>query len=115
MIAYKGFQKGLICREYQFRKGKNVTKKANCRENGFHCAENPLNCLSYYPDTEDSEYYLVKAEGDLDEDGMDTKISCTEITVLQRLSKKDFFLHVLIYMADHPYRKWNGYVRRETA
>ena len=30
--------------------GLNITDKANCRANGFHCAENPLDCLSYYPD-----------------------------------------------------------------
>ena len=30
MIAYKGFQKGLTCRGYQFKVGMNVTDKANC-------------------------------------------------------------------------------------
>ena len=47
MIAYKGFRPGLICRGYQFVMGLNTTEKANCRENGFHCAEDPLDCLSY--------------------------------------------------------------------
>ena len=42
MIAYKGFLPGLICRGYQFRMGLNVTEKANCAHNGFHCAEDPL-------------------------------------------------------------------------
>ena len=46
MIAYKGFEKGLTCRDYQFRMGLNVTDKANCAQNGFHCAENPLDCLT---------------------------------------------------------------------
>ena len=45
MIAYKGFAPGLICRGYQFVPGLNKTEKANCRENGFHCAENPLDCV----------------------------------------------------------------------
>ena len=49
MIAYKGFLPGLICRGYQFRMGLNVTEKANCAHNGFHCAEDPLDCLRYYP------------------------------------------------------------------
>ena len=68
MLAYKGFHKGLICRNYQFSMGLNVTEKANCRVNGFHCAANPFDCLVHYPDTADSEYYLVNAEGDMDED-----------------------------------------------
>ncbi len=59
MIAYKGFRPGLICRGYQFVMGLNTTEKANCRENGFHCAEDPLDCLSYYSSLEHSEYYIV--------------------------------------------------------
>lgn len=113
VIAYKGFHKGLICMGYQFVMGKNVTEKANCRENGFHCAENPLDCLNYYPDIGNSEYCIVAAGGDLDEDGTDTKISCTELTILKRLTLKDFFLHVLVYMADHPKRKRGANVQME--
>ena len=59
MLAYKGFGPGQNCRGYSFLLGLNVTDKANCRENGFHCAENPLDCLSYYPDMEKSEYFIV--------------------------------------------------------
>ena len=77
MIAYKGFRPGLICRGYQFVMGLNTTEKANCRENGFHCAEDPLDCLSYYSSLEHSEYYIVNAGGDIDEDEHDSKIACT--------------------------------------
>ena len=102
MIAYKGFEKGLVCLGYQFFMGLNVTEKANCRANGFHCAENPLDCLTYYRNMDESEYYLVNAGGDIDEDGSDSKIACTELTILKKLSRKEFFLHVLAYMVDHP-------------
>ena len=81
MIAYKGFNPGLICKNYQFEMGINRTKEANCRANGFHCAANPLDCLSYYPDIHSSEYYIVDAGGDIDEDGDDSKISCTELNI----------------------------------
>ena len=30
MIAYKGFNKGLVCRGYQFQPGENITEEANC-------------------------------------------------------------------------------------
>lgn len=59
MIAYKGFHPGMVCIGYQFQMGLNVTKEANCRQNGFHCAEDPLDCLSYYSDVDHSEYYIV--------------------------------------------------------
>lgn len=112
MIAYKGFHPGLICRDYKFVMGLNVTEKANCRANGFHCAEDPLDCLSYYPNMAHSEYYLVNAGGDVDEDGHDSKISCTELTILKKLDREEFFLHALAYMMDHPGRKCNGSVMR---
>lgn len=113
MIAYKGFEPGLICRGYQFQMGLNVTDKANCRCNGFHCAENPLDCLTYYSDMSRSEYCLVDAGGDVDEDGCDSKISCTELTILKKLTRKEFFLHALAYMMDHPGRKCGGKVNRK--
>lgn len=115
MIAYKAFGQGLICRGYQFKMGLNRTDKANCAQNGFHCAENPLDCLSYYPDMEQSEYYIVNAGGDIDEDDHDSKISCTELTVLKKLTHRDFFLHGLAFMADHPLREWSCHVTKDKA
>ena len=113
MIAYKGFHPGLVCRDYQFVMGLNVTEKANCAANGFHCAENPLDCLSYYPNMNQSEYYLVNAGGDVDEDNCDSKISCTELTIMKKLEREEFFLHALAYMVDHPGREWNYRVQKE--
>lgn len=114
MIAYKGFAPGLVCLGYQFRMGLNVTDKANCAQNGFHCAEDPLDCLSYYSNMERSEYCLVSAGGDVDEDGRDSKISCTELTILKRLDQEDFFLHALAYMMDHPARKYSSHVTKDS-
>ena len=115
MIAYKAFQQGLICLEYKFKMGLNRTDKANCRQNGFHCAENPLDCLTYYPDMGSSEYYIVSAGGDIDEDDVDSKISCTELTVLKKLTRREFFLHGLAFMADHPLREWSSHVKKDRA
>lgn len=113
MIAYKGFKPGLVCRGYQFQMGKNVTDQANCRENGFHCAENPLDCLNHYQDMDKSEYYVVNAGGDLDEDSIDSKISCTELTILKKLTREEFFLHCLAYMANRPAREWCSLVCKD--
>ena len=113
MIAYKGFKTGLICLGYQFVMGKNVTEQANCGANGFHCAEDPLDCLSYYGDINHSEYCLVIPGGDIDEDQYDSKIACTELTVVKKLKREDFFLHALAYMVDHPARSWNCHVQKD--
>ena len=98
MLAYKGFEKGLICRGYQFKMGLNTTPEANCVQNGFHCAENPLDCLDYYSNMNTSEYYIVNAGGDVDEDDRDSKISCTELTIIKQISNKELILHGLAFM-----------------
>ncbi len=113
MIAYKGFRPGLICLGYQFVMGLNTTAEANCRANGFHCAENPLDCLSYYRDMEHSEYCLVRPGGDIDEDEDDSKIACTELTIIKKLEREEFFLHALAYMVDHPRREWSENVCKD--
>lgn len=114
MLAYKGFDKGLICRGYQFKMGLNVTEKANCVENGFHCAENPLDCLTYYPKLFDSEYFIVDAGGDIDEDNRDSKISCTHLKILKRLTPKELLLHALAYINDHPFREDSSHVEKDS-
>ena len=113
MLGYKGFHKGLRCMGYQYKMGLNVTEKAKAVAYGFHYAENPLDCLSYYPDMASSEYYIVDGTGDIDEDGKDSKIACTELTILKKLSKEEFVLHALAYMADHPRRQRNAKVCKD--
>ncbi len=49
----------------------------------------------------------------MDEDGRDSKISCTELTILKRLDREEFFLHALAYMMDHPGRKCSSKVMRD--
>ena len=115
MIAYKGMCPGMVCLGYQLKMGLNVTEQANCQANGFHCAANPMDCLRYYGDFQNSEYYLVRPCGDLDEDAVDSRISCTQLWVLRKLEPQEFFLHALAYMADHPQMPDGCDVKRERA
>lgn len=115
MRAFKGFRKDLTCLGFQFREDKiNRTEKANCAENGFHCAENPLDCFCYYSDWRNFVYYEVDAGGDLDEDAVDSKISCTEMRLVRRLSLEEMLFEAAVYMVEHPKRRWNYGVKKET-
>lgn len=105
--AYKAFEPGFVCRGVAFKGiGEvNVTEAANCVKNGWHCAEDPADCLRYYPDFKNSVYTIVNVGGDVDEDAVDSKISCTELTILRVLEPADYLLHILLYMAKHPKRE----------
>ena len=63
IMAYKGFEKDLSCTlgagRYQYKVGEwHEEDRAKCANTGLHCAENPLDCLNYYPDTENSVYCI---------------------------------------------------------
>lgn len=103
IIAYKGFDKDLSCtaggNRFQYELGTwNEETEANCARNGFHCAENPLDCLSYYPDWGSALYYLVLADGDIDEDANDSRISCTRLRLVKQLELPEFIAHSLRYI-----------------
>ena len=84
--------------------GLNVTKEANCAKNGWHCAENPLDCLSYFSWDGKNEFYLCVADGDIHESGNASVISCTELTVLKRLDLTEFVAAAVKYVILHPHR-----------
>ena len=49
MKAYKGFNKDMTCRGFQYEIGKEYeTDAADLCRIGFHACENPLDCFSHY-------------------------------------------------------------------
>lgn len=49
MKAYKGFNKDMICRGFQYKEGETYeTDAAKLCESGFHACEDPLDCFVYY-------------------------------------------------------------------
>ena len=105
MLVYKRMHRGQVCRGIQLHPGLNIERKANCAANGWHAAEDPLDCLAYYPNEKESEYWLCEAAGDIDEDGNDSKISCTHLTLVKKLTLEEFVLHAIAYMLRYPERR----------
>ena len=81
MKMYKGFDKNLKCRDFQYEIGKTYTEdKAELCEVGFHACEHPLDCLNYYAPGE-SRYCEVDLDDVTDEREDDSKRVGKKITV----------------------------------
>ena len=81
MKTYKGFDKNLKCRGFQYEIGKEYeTDTAKACESGFHACENPLDVFNYYPPV-DSRYCEVEQSGEFDKDSDDSKIASTKIKI----------------------------------
>ena len=88
MKAYKGFNKDMTCRGFQFEEGKTYEEKeAVLCKKGFHACENPLDCWGYY-DILNSVVHEVELEGVSDEREKDTKVCAKKIAVGARLDIK---------------------------
>ena len=83
IIAYKGFDKNLQCRGYQYKIGRRFNHKGKVEacESGFHACEYPLDVFGYYPPAE-SRFAVVKMSGDISrEENGDTKIASASIKI----------------------------------
>ena len=86
MIAYKGFNKDLTCRGFQYEIGKTYEEpKAVLCECGFHACKEVLDVFSYYPPNE-SRYCVVDID-DISEIKIgDSKICGAKITILREIT-----------------------------
>lgn len=110
MIACKGFRKGkkglpeavLGSGTMTYEVGKwYETEDAQTASTGFHCCENPLECLTYYGWNGSNVFYAVEVAGDVDEDDV-SRICCTKIRLLKQLDLQSFILASAQYLLKHP-------------
>ena len=72
---YKGFDKDLKCKGFQFEVGKKYSESGDikCCKNGFHCCENPFDVFNFYPiideDCNLNRFCEVEGSGKEDSDG----------------------------------------------
>ncbi|EEM1063130.1 hypothetical protein C6079_00805 [Salmonella enterica subsp. enterica serovar Reading] len=92
IVTFKGFNKELKCRDFQFEIGKTFHHdgKVEACGSGFHACECPFDVLSYYPPAE-SRYAETISFGvtDREEEG-DTKIASASITIKAELTLPQF-------------------------
>lgn len=80
--TYKGFDKDLKCRGYQYEVGKEYEHKGfvKCCNSGFHACENPLEVLGYYGPA-NSRYFEVEQSGELQKDDDGSKVASSKISI----------------------------------
>lgn len=83
--SYKGFNKNMTCRGFQYEIGKEYEEKdAEACKCGFHACEYPLDCFSYYTPSK-SEFCEVEQSGKISKSNIDTKISSSKIKIGKKL------------------------------
>ncbi len=87
IIGYKGFDKDLKCRDFQYEVGKEYeTDEVKLCEKGFHFCENPHDVLSYYSAGEGNRFAIVEASDVSDERKDDSKRVSKRIRIKAEIS-----------------------------
>ena len=97
MKAYKGFDKDLKCRGFQFEAGKEYREeKADICKSGFHACENPLDVFKYYPPAT-SRYCKVDLDANEQKED-DSKRVGKKILILDEISLQDMINAGIAYI-----------------
>ncbi|MUL27210.1 hypothetical protein F0475_02490 [Prevotella sp. A2879] len=90
IIAYKGFDKELKCRGFQYEVGKEyeMSGRIACCERGFHACESPLEVFDHY-DMLNSRFAEVEQSGEINKEENSTKVCSSRIKVKAELKLAD--------------------------
>ena len=88
--SYKGFDKDMKCRGFQYEVGKEyeMDGEIKCCNRGFHACKSPLEVWDYY-DMLNSRFAEVEQSGKIDEEEMSTKVCSSHIKIKAELKLAD--------------------------
>ena len=86
IIGFKGFDKDLKCRGFQYKVGKTYDLKGEveCCKRGFHFCENPLEVFYYYTPN-NSRFCQVEGGGSVDKSEADSKVATSHIHISEEI------------------------------
>ena len=92
--AFKGFDKDLKCRGFQYKIGKEyeIEGDVKCCDNGFHACENPFDVFVFYPIIDDEGNFnrFCEVEGSGKTDKKNEKTAFSKLKVKAELGIKGF-------------------------
>ena len=88
--SYKGFDKNMQCRGFQYEVGKEyeMDGEIKCCNRGFHASKSPLEVWDYY-DILNSRYAEVEQSGKIDAEENTTKVCSSRIKIKAELKLAD--------------------------
>src|SRR5574344_2946433 len=80
--SYKGMDKDMKCRGFQYEPGGiyEADHAVRCGGPGFHACEIPLDVFRYYTPAE-SRFFVVEQDGELSRDNEDSKVASSILKV----------------------------------
>ena len=90
ITSYKGFDKDMKCRGFQYEVGKEyeMDGEIKCCNRGFHACKSPLEVWGYY-DMLNSRFAEVEQSGKIDEEEKSTKVCSSHIKIKAELKLAD--------------------------
>ncbi|WP_289078808.1 hypothetical protein [uncultured Thalassospira sp.] len=90
IIAYKGFDKDLKCRGFQYEVGKTFEHDGPVEMcgSGFHACKNPNDVIAFYPIENGNRFAVVEMDGEIKDD--DSKTVASKLNIKAELSLCDF-------------------------
>ena len=90
ITSYKGFDKNMQCRGFQYEVGKEyeMDGEIKCCNLGFHACKSPLEVWDYY-DMLNSRFAEVEQSGKIDEEEKSTKVCSSHIKIKAELKLAD--------------------------
>ena len=106
ITGFKGFNRDMTCRGFQFEEGKTYTHEGEVKacNDGFHFCENPIDIFDYY-DPGASVFRTVTGSGNIDKGNDDSKVAVSEITISAEISLHDLITSGIKFFFSRKYKK----------
>lgn len=93
IIAYKGFDKNLCCRNFQYEIGKEYFQEGEIEryKNGFHACTNPIEVLDCYEADHRSRFCVVEQSGVISRDSVSSTQASSKIRIVAEIGIAGLF------------------------